>query len=95
VAYPLSFGPACWISSRTGRGIKQINWLYQPVLRTWADGPKLLATPSHWYAQLLSADGWSAGRWRDTGDCLWGNWMAGTELETFPSHFEVYDVDSD
>ena len=29
--YPLSFGPACWISSRFNRGAKLVPIIYLPV----------------------------------------------------------------
>ncbi len=33
VAYPLSIGPAFWITSRTGFGGDAVSVLYQPVLQ--------------------------------------------------------------
>jgi len=38
VGYPLSFGPACWISSHTNRGMRAINIIYQPLMRVWWRG---------------------------------------------------------
>ena len=32
VAYPLSFGPACWITSRTGFGSRFLPNAYRPIL---------------------------------------------------------------
>ena len=32
VAYPLSFGPACWVTSRTTYGAKLIPLLYYPIV---------------------------------------------------------------
>ena len=32
VAYPLSFGPACWISSRIGHGAEILPVLYRPFV---------------------------------------------------------------
>ena len=34
VAYPLSFGPACWITSRANRGASALGTVYKPM--TWA-----------------------------------------------------------
>src|SRR5258708_2568449 len=33
LAHLLSFGPACWISSRTGRGTEILPVAYRPLLR--------------------------------------------------------------
>ncbi|MGQ0636933.1 MAG: hypothetical protein ACT4QC_20180 [Planctomycetaceae bacterium] len=33
ILYVASFGPACWISSWTGRGVCFVNVLYQPVMQ--------------------------------------------------------------
>jgi hypothetical protein len=38
VAYPLSFGPACWISSHTESGVNAVNYVYQPLMRIWWRG---------------------------------------------------------
>jgi len=38
LAYPLSFGPACWISERTKSGEKALSAAYQPILRLWMRG---------------------------------------------------------
>jgi hypothetical protein len=32
VGYPLSFGPACWVSSRTEIGIESLPVIYRPIL---------------------------------------------------------------
>jgi hypothetical protein len=32
LAYPLSFGPACWLASRTGIGIKALRTIYRPIV---------------------------------------------------------------
>jgi hypothetical protein len=32
VGYPLSFGPACWVTSRTSYGAKLIPLLYYPIV---------------------------------------------------------------
>jgi hypothetical protein len=35
VAYPLSFGPACWISSRVQPSGRVVSVIYSPVIWTW------------------------------------------------------------
>ena len=32
VLYPLSFGPACWITSRTGIGVNALPAIYRPII---------------------------------------------------------------
>jgi hypothetical protein len=60
VAYPLSFGPACWISSRTGTGAVIVSIAYQPVIRIIFEpsAPDLVVSSIMKYAELLSAPGW-------------------------------------
>jgi hypothetical protein len=36
--YPLSFGPACWVSSYLYCGPAVINLVYQPLMRMWWRG---------------------------------------------------------
>jgi hypothetical protein len=36
--YVLSFGPACWISSRLDRGAMGVNCVYQPLMRLCCRG---------------------------------------------------------
>jgi hypothetical protein len=60
--YPISFGPACWISSRLNAGTQAVTVVYRPI--TWClsdnyDGP--LDNAVRWYAGLGAADaswGW-------------------------------------
>ena len=51
VAYPLSFGPACWISERTGIGTSALSLTYQPMLRIWMRRDRAGSTVN-WYARL-------------------------------------------
>ena len=37
-----SFGPACWIASRSGNAVSVVNSAYQPILRLAFDGPGLI-----------------------------------------------------
>jgi hypothetical protein len=62
VAYPLSFGPACWITSRLDRGADLIPVLYRPL--TWAMSPEHGTTinrVSTWYAKVGAAENWEWG----------------------------------
>ena len=40
VAYPLSFGPACWITSHVERGNEVISRIYQPFMFIWWNGDR-------------------------------------------------------
>jgi hypothetical protein len=44
VAYPLSFGPACWLNERGFLGAAPVSALYSPVLATAENGrlPKII-----------------------------------------------------
>jgi hypothetical protein len=61
VAYPLSLGPACWISSRTNTGAGAVTTVYKPI--TWISdrSPDLLRNAVHWYSSVGAAHFW---RWR-------------------------------
>src|SRR5262245_54263532 len=57
VAYPLSFGPACWIASRIDINLEVIPGIYLPI--TWGlshfhHGP--LDKTISWYSKLFAAD---------------------------------------
>jgi len=73
VGYPLSVGPACWISSRAGTIIaaRTVNRFYRPL--TWcveATHSESLRNGLQWYSRLLAGDGW---HW------LWTPWMQAGE----------------
>jgi len=57
VAYPLGFGPACWISSRTGRGAGMVSSIYGPMMHA-ASGRKAAVAALHGYSRLGAANGW-------------------------------------
>lgn len=38
LGYPLSFGPACWISSRVASSGAFVEFTYQPLMRLWWRG---------------------------------------------------------
>lgn len=60
LAYPLGFGPACWISSRTDTGAGLVAFAYQPVIRIIFEraAPDSVVNAIVKYAELLSAPGW-------------------------------------
>ncbi len=77
VGYPLSFGPACWITSRTNTGASAIPVLYRPL--TWAMSPYSDTTinrVSTWYAKIGAPDDWEWGAvWDSTeGGHVGWNW---------------------
>jgi hypothetical protein len=61
LAYPLSFGPACWLNQRTcrnlgsgygnGRGYRFILEAYRPIL-TWAALRPTGSGLVYWYAEI-------------------------------------------
>ena len=60
VAYPLSFGPACWITSRMSVETSAIGVIYRPIVRfmSWTDGGSVLGTILDQYSRLGAADDW-------------------------------------
>src|SRR5690348_15603930 len=60
--YPLSFGPACWITSRLDRGADLLPVIYRPL--TWgmsAESDTRISRAIMWYAELGAADNWQWG----------------------------------
>ena len=70
LGYPLSFGPACWISSRSGTGVSVVNSAYQPMLGLAFDGPGVIQRGTLWYGQLLADGGWTVAY--VSGRYAWG-----------------------
>jgi len=73
--YVASFGPACWISSRTNVGASAVPIIYRPV--TWAmSRDKRIASVFIRYARVWSKDGWAWGivRSRKHSDPNEGQW---------------------
>src|SRR5262245_39140921 len=59
VAYPLSFGPACWISSRTALGHRTIPKFYRPLtLALDCESFPALGKTVGWYSRIGAAEGW-------------------------------------
>ena len=59
LAYPLSFGPACWITNHTNTGACLLPFFYQPILSGLSVRPTCLSAAIEWYACLGAARGWS------------------------------------
>jgi hypothetical protein len=64
VAYPLSFGPACWISSRTNTAASAIPIAYRPIVWCMAHN-RGLGKVVNWYSELGAGRGW---QWVDFSD---------------------------
>jgi hypothetical protein len=62
IGYPLSIGPACWITSRLGFGDEFVSTAYQPILRAvkTAEGSPL-DDALMWYAYLGAPEDWVWG----------------------------------
>jgi hypothetical protein len=59
VGYPVSFGPASWISSRATVFVPAVEIIYHPVLLAWGFfGGTPVSTFLHWYSQLCAPSGW-------------------------------------
>ena len=58
--YVMSFGPACWITSRTGVGISAIEVAYQPIMRG-VRGPFLVREIIIAYAEFAADPQWHFG----------------------------------
>ena len=75
VAYPLSFGPACWISSRIGRGkgfvVDAVQLVYQPMLRLGCEGPDSVRRGIEWWVTLDAKPNWHIRSGCGTDDCFW------------------------
>jgi hypothetical protein len=67
VAYPLSLGPACWISSHTGCGKEIVSAIYEPLI---FDSPQFASRGFERYSQLAAAKGWywrlMSGGWQNS-----------------------------
>ena len=60
LVYPVSFGPACWVYSRTAESESwatvwdTANRIYYPILKQW-NGEGTVSRAIDWYANLGSA----------------------------------------
>lgn len=69
VGYPLSFGPACWVTSRLNTGANVLPSAYRPII--WGLSMSGLNKPIRWYARVGAAPTWDWWRW-EYRDEPWG-----------------------
>ena len=58
VAYPLSWGPSCWILWRMGMpswGVESYRRMYGPLLWIYEQSPPWIQHAVQWYCSLLVA----------------------------------------
>lgn len=75
-SYIASFGPACWISSRSGRGLAAVDFLYQPLMQIWWRGAiphdrDLLQRYARSLANTDAGQFWYIGRDEQKGFYTW------------------------
>lgn len=63
--YVVSFGPACWISSRTNYGSDAIPVIYAPMVKCLSSNRKWLRMTVGRYSRFAAAPSW---RWRPAHD---------------------------
>jgi hypothetical protein len=51
LAYPVSFGPACWINERAGMGARAVSAAYRPIIWVAEIDPRA-ERAALWYASL-------------------------------------------
>jgi hypothetical protein len=52
VAYPLSFGPACWIASCRQERVARISSVYRPIGIVLVDAPQPVRRFLNWYGAV-------------------------------------------
>jgi hypothetical protein len=59
LAYPLSFGPACWACSKSNDNAiwEKVDLLYRPMIWAWYSGPPSINAAIMWFANVGSARG--------------------------------------
>jgi len=66
ILYPLSLGPACWITCKMERGGGCVTVIYRPLLWTVSDdATQLYRRLLFWYAGLGSEPHWGWYRYAD------------------------------
>jgi len=68
--YPMSVGPACWVSSRMDAGASGVSVAYRPLTWGMSQGEQIAKAIS-WYSQLGSAQGWE---WIESGVAGTATW---------------------
>jgi hypothetical protein len=60
IAYPLSIGPACWISSRANLGTYEVMDVYSPLLTLAmsTDSKTVVNRVIWWYTEVGAAEDW-------------------------------------
>lgn len=63
IAYPLSFGPACWVSSHTSSDARNarsewVSTIYQPILWLTVHSPSRVQMMIYDYASVGADPGW-------------------------------------
>ena len=71
LAYPLSFGPACWITARTGIGVYTLQRVYRPILYAMSRS-RSVANLCRWYAESGAPPDWN---WVDVSDSSYPFWL--------------------
>ena len=76
LVYLLSFGPACWISSRMNVGADLVPVVYRPL--TWAMSPDpetMFNRVGSWYALVGARENWMWGAAWDPGSGRFVDWV--------------------
>src|SRR5262245_17069208 len=58
LAYPVSLGPTCWVSSRTGVGAAVVDVVYRPISLAADFSPTDAWSFVQWYSRVGAAPGW-------------------------------------
>jgi hypothetical protein len=76
VGYPLSIGPACWVSSRANCGAATVSVVYRPLACGMPRSERFTDVVS-WYSELAAAHewGWSNGTWSKVERDTIGRWL--------------------
>lgn len=70
--YPLSFGPACWLSTKGNMGADAVSFVYQPFLRMFIPY-NTTSRILRWYVRAMLTPGWTVVENTDTGQCEFGH----------------------
>lgn len=57
--YVISFGPACWISSRLNTGERLVGFTYRPITCLLTNGQSPVSNALDGYSRLAAASGWA------------------------------------
>jgi hypothetical protein len=78
LVYPVSFGPACWISSHTGTAASMIPTAYKPIVATFGDAhanePGAIGEWLMWYSMVGARNGWTWMPWIIENDARSAGW---------------------